>query len=172
MRTVQLARFPAIVVNGAYPDAVGPTLATLNLTPDIGIGNVGNVVPGLIWAAAEQLGVTPADVTVPVVGHHYFSHHVHRFGDVDGIPYQMRVSVGTEPVQVDAVKMFSRLASSLRRQGGRHVPAQFRGPFRPEPRPGRGPAASPAASSSFPLRRGRSRHSRDERKEPRQPRSY
>ena len=55
MQAVRLAESRAIVVNAAYPDAVGPALATVGLAPHIGIGNIANVVPGITWAAAQQL---------------------------------------------------------------------------------------------------------------------
>jgi hypothetical protein len=119
MQAVRLANSDATIVNGAYPDAVGPALATVGLAPDVGIGNIGNIVPGITWAAAEELGESPTEVTVKVVGHHYFSHHVHRFGEARGIPHLLDVSVGRTKVAVNADAAYARLAGGLRRQGGK-----------------------------------------------------
>jgi hypothetical protein len=119
MQAVRLAESRAVVVNGAYPDAVGPALAAIGLAPDVGIGNIGNIVPGITWAAAEELGVSPADVEVKAVGHHYFSHHVHRFGEARGIPHLLYVSVAGEEARIDADAAYARLSGGLRRQGGK-----------------------------------------------------
>lgn len=119
MQATQLADSRAVVVNGAYPDAVGPALATVGLAPDVGIGNIGNIVPGISWAAAQELGVSPAEVSVKVVGHHYFSHHVHRFGEAHDIPHLLDVTVGPSRVSVDSAAVYAHLAGALRRQGGK-----------------------------------------------------
>ncbi|WP_030739112.1 hypothetical protein [Streptomyces sp. NRRL S-31] len=119
MQAVRLAESEAVVVNGAYPDAVGPALATIGLAPDVGIGNIGNIVPGITWAAAEELGVSPAEVGVKAVGHHYFSHHVHRFGEARGIPHLLDVRVGGTKAEIDTGAAYARLAGGLRRQGGK-----------------------------------------------------
>lgn len=119
MQARRAAGCTARVVNGAYPDAVGPALASVNLAPDLGIGNVGNVVPGITWAVANQFGVAPAEVGIKLVGHHYFSHHVHRFGEADNIPYALDARVGGEARPVDLSDAFAQLSSNLRRQGGK-----------------------------------------------------
>jgi hypothetical protein len=119
MQAVRLAESRAIVVNAAYPDAVGPALATLGLAPHIGIGNIANVVPGITWAAAQELHAHPSEIDVNLVAHHYFSHHVHRFGEAHGIPYGLTVFRDGEEQFVDHEAVFARLADTLRRQGGK-----------------------------------------------------
>jgi len=119
MQAVRLAESRATVVNAAYPDAVGPALATIGLAPHIGIGNIANVVPGITWAAAQELDAHPSEVEINLVCHHYFSHHVHRFGEAHGIPYSLTVFRDGEEEAVDHEAIFTRLASTLRRQGGR-----------------------------------------------------
>ena len=119
MQAVRASGVQATVVNGAYPDAVGPVLATVGLNPHIGIGNIGNVVPGITHAAALVSGAAPTDLTIELVAHHYFSHHVHRFGESDGIPHILNVRDGAGLVDVDSVKLYALLASDLRRQGGK-----------------------------------------------------
>ena len=119
MQAVRLAESRAIVVNAAYPDAVGPALATLGLAPHIGIGNIANVVPGITWAAAQELDAHPSEIDINLVCHHYFSHHVHRFGEAHGIPYGLTVFRDGEERIVDHEAIFGRLAAPLRRQGGK-----------------------------------------------------
>lgn len=119
MQAVRLAESRAIVVNAAYPDAVGPALATVGLAPHVGIGNIANVVPGITWAAAQELGAHPSEIDINLICHHYFSHHVHRFGEAHGIPYALAVFRNGEEVAVDHELVFARLAANLRRQGGK-----------------------------------------------------
>jgi hypothetical protein len=119
MQAVRLAESDAIVINAAYPDAVGPALATIGLAPHIGIGSIANVVPDITWAAAQQLRAHPGEIDINLVCHHYFSHHVHRFGEAVGIPYELTVFRNGEEVVVDHDAIFARLATTLRRQGGR-----------------------------------------------------
>lgn len=119
MRAVRMSGRTPTVVNGAYPDAVGPALRTQGLAPDIGIGNVGNVVAGLRSAAARQLEVPVDRVGLRLVAHHYFSHHVHRFGEADGIPHHAVLTVDDVVAEVDAPRMFADLAGPCRRQGGK-----------------------------------------------------
>lgn len=120
MLALRRAGSTAIVVNTAYPDAVGPALASIDMAPHIGIGNVGNVVPALTYAAALELGRDPASLTVRVVAHHYFSHHVHRFGEADGVPFVIEVSDAAtgEILRPRPKRMFAHLTRPLKRQGG------------------------------------------------------
>ena len=120
MLALRQASSAAIAVNTAYPDAVGPALASIGLAPHIGIGNVGNIVPALTYAAAGELGRHPASLTVRLVAHHYFSHHVHRFGEADGVPYAIEVSDKDtdEVLGPTPERMFARLTGELKRQGG------------------------------------------------------
>ena len=119
MQAVRLAESRAIVVNASYPDAVGPALATIGLAPHIGIGNIANVVPGITWAAAQELHAPPSELDINLVCHHVFSHHVHRFGEAHGIPYALTVFRHGEEQIVDHEAIFARLAINLRRQGGK-----------------------------------------------------
>ncbi len=120
MLALRRADSAALAVNTAYPDAVGPALASIGLAPHIGIGNVGNIVPALTFAAALELDRDPASVRVRVVAHHYFSHHVHRFGEADGIPFVMEVSdaVTGEILRPRPERVFAHLTGPLKRQGG------------------------------------------------------
>ena len=70
-----------VLVNCAFPDAVGPVLAPLGLAPTIGAGNVANVVPALTWSAARVLELPVGELEVRLVAQHYYSHRLPRSGD-------------------------------------------------------------------------------------------
>ncbi|GIF39550.1 hypothetical protein [Actinoplanes xinjiangensis] len=120
MQAVRESGITATTVNAAFPDAVGPVLKAVGLAPDLGIGNVANIVPALTFAAAAQAGLSPADVRVRLVAQHYFSHFVPRFGT--GRPDTYRLSAttvdGDRPVAVEADELFAMLTGQLKRLGG------------------------------------------------------
>jgi hypothetical protein len=119
MQAVRMLESKPWVVNAAYPDAVGPALKTVGLAPDVGIGNVANIIPGLTFAVSEQSGIPPQSLELKLIAQHYFSHHVHRYGEADGIPHRLHVTASETTVSVDSSDLFQRLALSLRREGGR-----------------------------------------------------
>ena len=80
-----------VVVNCAFPDAVGPALAPLGLAPTIGAGNVANVVPALTWSAAHVLGLPVEELETRLVAQHYYSHRLPRSGDGGEAPSVMEV---------------------------------------------------------------------------------
>jgi hypothetical protein len=120
MRALRQAGCTAVVVNAAYPDAVHPVLAGVGLSPDVGIGNVANNVPGLRVAAAAQLGVEPTEVTVRLVAHHYVAHRLSRSGDSG--PAEMDLTVYHDGTNVtgglDVAALARRLPTTYRRTGG------------------------------------------------------
>lgn len=63
----------AVHVNGCYPDMTNPFLADMRCAPGLGIGNISNLVPGLVLGWAAELGLEPRDVEVRIVGHHSVS---------------------------------------------------------------------------------------------------
>lgn len=120
MRAVRQAGSRATVVNAAYPDAVHPALAGVGLAPDIGIGNVANNVPALRTSAASILGLSPGEVDLRLVAHHYVSHRLSRTSDID--PSQLRVAVlrdGRDAMaQIGLAPLLKPLAADYRRPGG------------------------------------------------------
>jgi len=70
-----------VLINCAFPDAVGPVLTALGLAPTIGAGNVANVVPAITWSAARVLGLPVEELEVRLVAQHYYSHRLPRSGD-------------------------------------------------------------------------------------------
>ena len=64
MQAVKASGIAAITVNAAFPDAVNPILSRVGLAPDIGVGNVANLIPAVRGASARLLECAPVDVQV------------------------------------------------------------------------------------------------------------
>ncbi|MFJ9622268.1 hypothetical protein [Streptomyces sp. NPDC101181] len=120
MEAVRLSGTEALIVNAAYPDAVHPALAAVGLSPDIGIGNVANNVPGITAAAADELGRSTADVQVRLVAHHYVSHRLSRHGDSGPAAMGLGIRLDGRDVtaELDTAALLRRLPAQYRRTGG------------------------------------------------------
>lgn len=118
MQAISETSCAPITVNAAYPDAVGPVLATQDLQPTCGIGNVANVIPALTHAASQLTGHPTAELQVRMVAHHFVSHYVPRFGEARGLPYDLDVSRQGVRVDVSHDDLFEKLTGTHRRAGG------------------------------------------------------
>ncbi|MGX4732954.1 hypothetical protein [Kitasatospora griseola] len=120
MEAVKLSGSQAVVVNAAYPDAVHPALSAAGLSPDLGIGNVANNVPGIQAVVADTLGCAAAELEVRLVAHHYVSHRLSRHGDSD--PAAMGLAVLRQghdiTADLDLPALLKRLPHEYRRTGG------------------------------------------------------
>lgn len=122
MRAVRAADCRAHVVNAAFPDAVNPCLATQDLAPTTGIGNVANIIPALRCAVAHVLGrPTPLGVQVLFYAQHYLTHGMPRTGTTGGADCHLQVCVDRQDVtdQLDFDEVFRHVGTTFRRQGGR-----------------------------------------------------
>ena len=107
-------------INSAFPDIVNPVLSKINLSPDIGIGNVANVIPALRFSTAEYLKTSPKKIRVRCVAHHYISHYISRHGYPDPELFDFSVELNGKDVtkQVDQEKIFSAIPIKFRRLVG------------------------------------------------------
>ncbi len=71
MQAVKSSGISAKVVSLPFPDAVNPVLATADLAPTVGAGNVDELAPPLQHYVAKKFQVAPDTVQVCLVGHHY-----------------------------------------------------------------------------------------------------
>jgi hypothetical protein len=71
MQAVKASGIAAITVNAAFPDAVNPILSRVGLAPDIGVGNVANLIPAVRCAIARLLECAPVDVQVRLYAQHF-----------------------------------------------------------------------------------------------------
>lgn len=125
MRAVKASGITTKTVNAAFPDAVNPILARIGLAPDIGVGNVANLVPAVRFSIARLLECAPADVQVRLYAQHYFSHYVPRGGLPPRASYRLLYEVRDRPELAgpSAEAIFSTVKSEFRRLGG--VDGQF-----------------------------------------------
>ncbi|WP_339421094.1 hypothetical protein [Pseudomonas sp. RL_105y_Pfl1_103] len=125
MRAVKASGITTKTINAAFPDAVNPILARIGLAPDIGVGNVANLVPAVRFSIARLLECAPADVQVQLYAQHYFSHYVPRGGLPPRASYRLLYEVRDRPELAGpaAEAIFSTVKSELRRLGG--VDGQF-----------------------------------------------
>lgn len=120
MQAVRAAGSTAIVVNAAYPDAVHPALHAVGLSPDIGIGNVANNVPGIRVAAADALGVPATEIDLRLVAHHYVSHLLSRRGNAGAAELGLAVQRDGQDVTalLEVPALLASLPTRYRRTGG------------------------------------------------------
>jgi len=86
------ARSAATFVNACYPDMTNVFLSGHPNAPLVGVGNISNLVPGLQLAFAEEVGCTPAEVVIRLVGHHYVSWNAPSSDGCGDAPYHLKVT--------------------------------------------------------------------------------
>jgi len=127
MQAVRAAGSDATVVNAAYPDVTHPVLATADLAPDVGIGNIAIPLVGLRLALADEHGVDLDRVQIRAVFHHHVNYKATRSGDPRPAPFHVSAWLGApdqpaagEPLPVDPATVFAPLATTLKRASGPH----------------------------------------------------
>ncbi|WP_460136997.1 Rossmann-fold NAD(P)-binding domain-containing protein [Pseudomonas sp. S1_E04] len=125
MQAVKASGIVTRTVNAAFPDAVNPILARVGLAPDIGVGNVANLIPAVRFSIARLLECSPTDVRVQLYAQHYFSHYVPRGGLPPRASYRLLYEVHgrATTTRLPAEAIFSTVKSEFRRLGG--VDGQF-----------------------------------------------
>ncbi len=120
MRAVRQSGQSPMVVNAAFPDAVGPVLRAVNLAPTVGIGNVANMLPALRGAVGLLLETPLQEVNVALYTQHYLSHRVPAHGDSAGAPYFATVEHRGVNVthEVDFEAAFKLVKSRFQRTAG------------------------------------------------------
>ena len=120
MRAVKQSCPKTLVVNAAFPDAVNAVLYKAGMAPDVGVGNIANLVPATRSAIARMAQCEPSRVAVKLIGQHFFSHYVPRHG----LPAQANFNLsywidGRDcSEEFDASQVFASVAEHFRRLGG------------------------------------------------------
>jgi hypothetical protein len=86
------ARSSATFINACYPDMTNVFLSGHASPPLAGVGNISNLVPGLQLAFADEVGCTPAEVLIQLVGHHYVSWNAPSSDGCSNAPYHLKVT--------------------------------------------------------------------------------
>lgn len=90
-QALAVAGSTAIHVNGCYPDMVNAFLSGLSYSPVMGIGNLSNLIPGLILTYAQELNTCPTNIVIRLVCHHYTSLNGPTLGGSGGAPYHLAI---------------------------------------------------------------------------------
>lgn len=124
MQAVRQSGLSIRVVNAAFPDAVNPVLATAGLAPDVGAGNIANIIPTLQRGVAHLCGASFEAVEIRLVAHHFVGNEIATYGNAGGAPYHLQAWIDGEEVtdrfQDDA--LFALFSDKLKRTRG--VPGQ------------------------------------------------
>jgi hypothetical protein len=125
MRAVKQSGIRSVTINAAFPDAVNVVLDKVGMAPDVGIGNVANLVPAIRSAIAKLDVCTPDQVQVKLIAQHYFSHFVPRGGLPSEANYTLSYRIkGVERTgEFKDAEIFQRVRTDFRRWGG--VEGQF-----------------------------------------------
>ncbi len=109
-----------IFVNGSYADVVNPALAAIGLSPNVGVGNVANAVPGLRYAIAECTNRPPMELDVRFVAHHFISYSMPTVGHTSGAPFHLYAAHDGRDIssEFDASRVFELVATKFRRVKG------------------------------------------------------
>lgn len=119
---VKMSGIETQVVNASFPDAVNVILARRRLGAVVGIGNLDCVVPTVRKTVAELRGVHMRNIEVRMVGHHYHSYNIGRFGTFDArAPFVLRILVYGVDVtnEYDPYKLFAEVPRLAGRCTGR-----------------------------------------------------
>jgi len=119
MQAVGRSGIKTWVVNGAYPDAVNPTLAKVGEAPIAGIGNIELVIPQLRKVISHRLNVPMRSVFPLLVMHHYAEYWVVREGHTGGAPYYLKVLVDGNDVtaELSPEELFKDIIKYAKRPG-------------------------------------------------------
>ena len=119
MQAIKASGKNPIVINSSFPDVTHTVLSKIGLSPDLGIGNIHNVVQPIRWSISDILHVPVQSVTIYIYLAHYVSHYIPRFGNAGGSPYLMKILVdGRDMSAMDHDEIFAALPKSRRRTGG------------------------------------------------------
>jgi hypothetical protein len=88
---LSMAASAAVHVNATYPDMTNTFLSSLECKPEIGIGNISNLVPGLQLAFARELSFSPKEIEIRMVGHHYVSYNAQNTQGCSNTPYDLTI---------------------------------------------------------------------------------
>jgi len=119
MRAVERSGIRTWVINGAYPDAVNPTLAKVGQAPVAGIGNGENVIPQLQKVISLKKNVPMRSIFLSLVMHHYAEYWVVREGHTGGGRAYLRILIDGNDVtnEFSPDELYSNIIKYARRPG-------------------------------------------------------
>jgi hypothetical protein len=120
MQAVKKSGITCFVVNAAFPDLVNFVLSKIGLAPEVGIGNIDNIVCSVKMAVANKFQAPLRSVSVYMVAPHFVSYYIGRFGTSGGAPYYLKVMLDDRDVtsKIDQDDLLHEAATTARRPGG------------------------------------------------------
>jgi hypothetical protein len=107
MKAVRESGLHPQVVNGCYPDANNPALASIDLPPLCGIGNVARSVSIVRTAVADYLDLPPTMIDIRLYAEHYVGYQLLQCPSPELLPKALRVLRAgvdiTDSLPIDAI---------------------------------------------------------------------
>lgn len=91
MQAVKASGSSARVINASYPDVTNVALDKIGLAPEVGIGNLANVVPVIQKAISIHEKIPLDKIYIRAYGHHHFSYMLPSLGSAENLPYHIEV---------------------------------------------------------------------------------
>jgi len=119
MKAIEKSGIKTWVVNGAYPDAVNPTLGKIGQAPISGIGNGENIVPQLQKVISLKRKVPMRSIFISLVMHHYAEYWVVREGHTGGAPAYLKVTINGNDItkELNPEELYSDIIKYAKRPG-------------------------------------------------------
>ncbi len=92
---LQKSTFDGIFVNGCYPDMTNAFLRDHAHAPEVGIGNLSNLIPGLRLSYAHEWDIDARDIAVRLVAHHYTSLNGPSLSGGENVPFFLEITSGS-----------------------------------------------------------------------------
>jgi len=120
MQAVKLSGIKAHVVNASVPDVTNCALGKIGLAPTTGLGNLHNIAPTIAATISKKLSIPLRDISLYLIGAHYFSYAVARFGSAKTSPYFLKVMVNDQDItkQLNIDELLSDVIKLSPRLGG------------------------------------------------------
>jgi hypothetical protein len=120
MKAVKNSGIQTRVINSSYPDVTNPALHTMDLAPEVGIGNLANVVPVIRKAISLHENIAIDKLDIRAYGHHHFSYMLPSLGNAENLPYHLEIYYGDLNITkyLDFKNIFNLLPTKLKRTRG------------------------------------------------------
>lgn len=99
MKAVKLSGKNIKVINSSFPDGVCPALASMDLKPFTGAGNLNHLIPRIVMGLSKKYNVKSGDIDVKMIGSHYLNTYVSKEASANGSPYFMECRIRGKKVQ-------------------------------------------------------------------------
>jgi len=109
MQAVKLSGINTHVVSASWPDVINCALGKIGLAPTTGLGDLHNITSAIATTISKKLSIPLRDISLYLMGAHYFCYSVERFGTPGSSPYFLKVMVNDQDItkQLDVDELLS-----------------------------------------------------------------